>query len=100
MQQGKLYEVYARYISEENLVGFLEIEELVFSESPSAVLVDPGEEKLKLEFKGVQRSYIPIHLVSRIDEMAHEGPARILEIKEKGSNVSHFPSQYYTPSDR
>ena len=35
----------------------------------SQIVVDPNEEKLKNEFKGVQRSYIPINCIMRIDEV-------------------------------
>lgn len=89
-QENKLYEVYAKYISEESLVGFLEIDELVFHETRSGIVVDPTEEKLREVFKGVQRSYIPTHLVLRIDEVKKQG---ISSIKELTSNVSRFPGK-------
>jgi len=47
----------------------VEVEELVFGEK-SAVVVDPAEERLKAEFAGVKRSYIPMHAIIRIDEVA------------------------------
>ena len=70
--------------------GFIEIEELVFGER-SAVLVDPSEEKLKTEFAGVKRSYIPLHSVIRIDEVEKEGAVRVSEASTTGSKVSHLP---------
>ena len=51
VSQGKIYEVYARRVTQGNLFGFVEIEQLVFGEK-SSVLVDPSEEKLKSEFDG------------------------------------------------
>ena len=30
-QEDKVYEVYARYLSEESLMGFIEIEEFLFN---------------------------------------------------------------------
>lgn len=99
IQQGKSYEIYAKYISEEHLMGFIEIEELVFSESKSAVLVDPGEEHLRMEFKDVKRCYIPMHAITRIDEVVKEGPARIVDLNEKNTDkVSYFPGIYDTRS--
>ncbi len=98
-QDDKLYEVYARYISEETLVGFLEIEELVFQNNPNTLVVDPGEEKLRIEFKDVRRSYVPIHLILRIDEVYKEGLASIREVKDQGTNISPFPGNFQrTPS--
>ena len=64
--QGKLYEVYAKSVSNSNLLGFIEIESLVLGEKTSLV-VDPSEEKIKTEFEGVKRTYIPMHSVLRID---------------------------------
>src|SRR3990167_2673872 len=93
-QEEKIYEIYAQYISEENLMGFIEIEELLFSE-PNSILVDPSEERLKSEFSGGKRSYIPMHMILRIDEMSKEGPAKIKEPSQ--SNVSHFPGHYKRP---
>ncbi len=87
--QGQIYELYARQIFQSELWGFLEIEELVFGER-SQVLVDPGEEKLKNQFEGVSRSFIPAHAIVRIDEVEREGLAKISEAKG-GGNVMSFP---------
>jgi hypothetical protein len=98
MNQGKIYEVYARKVSQEGFWGFIEVEQLVFGER-SGVVVDPGEEKLKDEFAGVKRTYIPMHAVIRIDEVAHEGVAKIV-MPEGGSNVTPFPMPVYTPGNK
>ncbi len=95
MNQGKIYEVYARKVSQEGFWGFIEIEQLVFGERSSVVL-DPSEEKLKDEFADVKRTYLPMHAVIRIDEVSREGTAKIIAI-EAGSNVTPFPMPVYTP---
>ncbi len=92
--QGKVYEVYARKVSHGNLFGFIEIEELVFGER-STVVLDPGEERIKSEFEGVKRSYLPLHSVLRIDEVKKQGVSKISNIE--GSNVAQFPMPLYTP---
>ena len=85
---GQVFEVFARQIYQSDMWGFIEIEELVFGER-SAVLVDPSEEKLKAEFSGVKRSYIPLQSIVRIDEVEKEGAARI---SEGGSaKIAPFP---------
>lgn len=94
-QDEKVYEIYARYISEESLMGFIEIEELVFNDNFS-VVVDPSEEKLKTEFQGVKRTYVPMHMILRIDEMEKQGSAKIKSPETKG-NVHHFPSAFNKP---
>ena len=60
VNQGKVYEVYARKVSHGSLFGFLEIEDIVFGER-SSVVVDPGEERIKADFEGVKRTYLPLH---------------------------------------
>ncbi len=93
--QGQIYEIYARQIYQSDLYGFIEIEELVFGER-SGMLVDPSEEKLKAEFEGVNRSYIPMHAIVRIDEVAKEGVGSITEATSS-SNISPFPIPAFTP---
>lgn len=87
-QEEKIYEVYSRYLSENSLMGFIEIEELIFT-TKGSVVIDPSEEKLQQEFKEVKRSYIPLHNVLRIDEVVKEGVAKIKE-NNSGGNVHHL----------
>ena len=94
MNQGKVYEIYARSIAHGELLGFIEVEKLVFGER-TAVVVDPSEERLKDEFAGVQRTYIPIHAVIRIDQVEKQGTCKISQIE--GGNVAQFPTPVYTP---
>ncbi len=95
MNQGKIYEIYARSIAHGDLFGFLEVEELIFGER-SSVVVDPAEEKIKSEFAGVQRTYIPMHAVMRIDQVEKQGVSKISNVD--GDNVTPFPMPIYTPS--
>jgi hypothetical protein len=90
VNQGKVYEVYARKLNQGSLFGFIEVEELVFGERSSVVL-DPGEERIKAEFAGVRRSYLPLQSIIRIDEVRKQGVAKILAL-EGASNVAPFPS--------
>lgn len=94
--QGKIYELYARKVTHGALLGFVEIEELVFGERTQLV-VDPGEEKIKSEFADVTRSYIPMHAILRIDEVDKKGISKVS--KSDGTNVSHFPIPVYTPGN-
>jgi hypothetical protein len=95
LNQGKVYELYAKAVHQGELYGFVEIEELLFGEA-SQLLVDPAEERLKSEFQGVKRSLIPIHAVIRIDEVEKEGQSKIREVG-KTANVTPFPAPLYTP---
>lgn len=93
VNQGKVYEVYARKVSHGNLFGFIEMEELVFGER-AGVVVDPAEERIKSEFEGVKRSYLPLHSVLRIDEVSKRGLAKITQYD---GNVTQFPGSVYAP---
>ncbi|MFT4714360.1 MAG: hypothetical protein ACJAVI_001821 [Candidatus Azotimanducaceae bacterium] len=95
--QSEIFEVYARQIYQSDLYGFIEIEEMVFGER-SQLVVDPSEEKLKAEFDGVNRSYIPMHSIVRIDEVAKEGVGKISE--SKTGNVAPFPVSAFTPKPK
>ena len=49
--------------------------------------MDPSSEKLKNEFSKVNRSYIPINSIIRIDEVNESGEAKIKENKGKVSPI-------------
>lgn len=88
--QDSVYEIYARSVTESEMFGFLQVEELVFGEQ-TALVVDPSEERLKMEFSGVKRTYIPAHAVLRIDEVTKEGVAKVKEKGHHESKVRPFP---------
>lgn len=85
-----VYEIYAKSVSESDLFGFLLIEDFIFGETTSLV-VDPAEERLKLEFSQVKRTYIPMNYVFRIDEVEKQGVAKIIDKLPDGNKVTLFP---------
>ena len=93
--QGKIYEVYARHVSHGEMYGFVEVADLVFGER-TAILVDPAEERLKNEFAGVKRTFVPLHSVIRIDQVDKEGVAKV-HSAEGAANVTPFPMPAYQP---
>ncbi len=98
VNQGKVYEIYARKVGHGSMFGFIEVEELVFGER-STVVLDPTEERIKSEFEGVKRTYLPMHSVLRIDEVRKQGVSKI-SVLEGGSNVAQFPIPVYTPEKK
>jgi hypothetical protein len=96
VNQGKVYEVYARKVGQGRLFGFIEVEELIFGER-STVVLDPGEERIKSEFTGVKCTMLPMHSILRIDEVKKQGQAKISAL-EGGSNVAQFPMGMFPPS--
>ena len=91
LSHGQVYEIYARSFCASEVWGFIEVEDFLFGEKTQVVL-DPSEEKLKGEFEGVKRTYLPMHAVLRIDQVAKEGHAKITDAK--GGNVTPFPMAY------
>ncbi len=95
LNQGKIYELYASHVGQGELFGFVEVGGIIFGERTN-VVVDPSEERLKAEFAGVRRTYIPMHAVIRVDEVQKEGVNKIVS-SEAGSNVTPFPVPFYSP---
>lgn len=89
----EIYEIYAAHVYPSDMYGFVEVEQLQFGEK-SQLLVDPSEEKLKTEFNGVSRTYVPMNAVIRIDEVEHSGTAKI----KQGGSVTNFPGNNKGPS--
>ena len=96
MNQGQVFEIYARKVAHGELFGFVAVEELVFGER-TTVVVDPAEEKIKAEFANVRRFYLPLHSIIRIDEVDKQGTSKISRVE--GGNVAQFPVPIYTPGD-
>ena len=98
VNQGKVYEIYARSVSQSSMLGFISIEEFIFGET-TGVVIDPSEEKLKTEFNDVKRSYIPMHSVIRIDEVKTHGSAKIVKLEGKDNHILSFPGTFYNTKD-
>ena len=90
INKDKVYDIYAKQVYESDLYGFLAIEEIVFGNA-SEILIDPSEEKLKAEFGGVKRSFVPLHSIIRIDEVKERGLCKITDY-DSGDNVTAFPT--------
>jgi hypothetical protein len=91
--QGDIYELHAREVHQSNMYAFVEIEDIIFGER-SSVVVDPSEERLKREFSGVKRTYIPLQAVIRIDEVEKEGANKIINSEGENGKITPFPLSY------
>ena len=90
INKDKVYDIFAKQVYESDLYGFLAVEEIVFGNA-SEIVIDPSEEKLKAEFDGVKRSFIPLHSIVRIDEVKERGVCKITDYDD-GDNIALFPS--------
>lgn len=91
--QGEIWELYARDIFQSDLWGFIEVEAFVFQDATKLV-VDPASEKLRRTFEGVNRSYIPLNAIVRIDEVEREGAPKAVKAEGK---VAEFPRPMSLP---
>lgn len=77
-QQDEVQEIYAQYISEETLVGFIEAD----------TLLEFDKVKMQVDPKEVRRCYIPLHNIIRIDEVSWQTDG---DLKD---NISHLPHAF------
>ena len=93
--QDKLIELYAHEVAQSSMMAFIEVGDIIF-DNRTDVVIDPAEEKLKAEFEGVKRSYIPMHAVVRIDEVDKKGVNKIRSLSDADksadvSSITPFP---------
>lgn len=93
VSNGERYELFVREVSQGGLFGFVEIGDFVW-DSHTSLVVDPSHEKLKTEFADVERTFVPMHNVLRIDAVKKQGTAKITKLSDK---VTAFPTPVYTP---
>ena len=96
IQQEVVVELIAKYISEESLMGFIEIEDIIFPGSGEPFATD---EKYREEFFGIERCYLPLHTLLRIDELSTATEKVVGEVKYKKNNVRRIPLRNPPPNN-
>jgi hypothetical protein len=96
MNEGKIFELYARQVMQGALFGFVEISEIVWGKK-SDVIIDPSEQELRNEFAGVTSVQVPIHAVVRIDDVEKGAGGKIISISG-GAEKPAAGVPIYTPS--
>ena len=98
MNQDQVFEIYAKHVFQGDLYGFVVVEDIIFGET-SSIVVDPSEEKLKAEFSGVKRSFVPMHEVIRIDQVERRGTAKIFPLPNNVQPTTK-DSRVYSPDSK
>ncbi len=93
INKDEVYEVYAKSVYQGDMYGFVIIEDFVFGEK-SSIVIDPGEDKLRSEFEGVKRSFIPMHEIIRIDQVKKRGVAKIVSAEQATKPTGNVSSLY------
>jgi hypothetical protein len=91
--QKQVYELYAKHVYQGDMYGFVIVEDFLFGEK-SAIVVDPSEDKIRSEFNGVKRSFIPMHEVIRIDQVKKQGTAKITSTTNEVNGSSKVANLY------
>lgn len=97
MSQDEVYEIFAREIYQADLFGFIAVENISFRENQNSVVIDPSEERLRREFNNVDRFFIPLHNVIRIEEVKAAGVAKITEVSQK---ITRLPTPHYSDHNK
>jgi hypothetical protein len=93
INKDEVYELYAKSVYQGDMYGFVIVEDFVFGEK-SAIVIDPGEEKLRTEFESVKRSFIPMHEIIRIDQVKSRGVAKIVSADQSSKSTGNVSSLY------
>ncbi len=99
VNQEQVYELYAKSVYQGDMYGFVIVEGFLFGEK-SSIVVDPSEDKIRAEFEGVERSFIPMHEIIRIDQVKRRGAAKIISGKDGGAEGKSKISTLYAPGDK
>ena len=98
--EGKIFEIFAREVTQGHLFGFVEVADLVWG-TKSEVIIDPSEQELRNEFAGVTRIHVPMHALLRIDEVEKGGAGKIIPMPTAAaSKTPSAPSPIYTPAPK
>ena len=96
LNEGRIFELYAREVGQGMLFGFVEVADIVWG-SKSEVIIDPGEQELRNEFNGVSRLHVPMHAMVRIDEVDKSGSAKIIPLPGGAARTPATAVPVYTP---
>lgn len=86
-----VYELYAEAVHTQEMLGFISISGLVFDQQTS-VVIDPIEERLKTEFKGVKTLHLPLQNVLKIEEVEQKKSCKIKTLSPE-NNLTALPNQ-------
>ena len=86
LEKDKVNQFFCKYISEESLEGFIDFESLLFN----SILDTPSNAEAisETEFKGVQRVYLPVRVILRIDEIHLDSSEQLKLLDASKNNVS------------
>ena len=87
-EENKYITIHAKEMCASSMLGFIEAEKFVFPEL-SDIIITPEDDKARNLFKDVQRTYIPIGQIIRIDEITTDKTAPVITLinQDKKTNI-------------
>jgi hypothetical protein len=87
-EEKKVQTLHASNLNPSSFLGLVEVSDIVFIEQ-SELIITPDDGKLQEKFKNVEKSYIPLNSIVRIDEVMMEKETPIIRLyKEEDENPS------------
>lgn len=78
-EDKKTQTIHASYLNPSSFLGLIEISDIVFIDK-SEIIISPDDGKLKETFKNVERSYIPLNYIVRIDEVTIQKETPVIRL--------------------
>ncbi|MGA1845940.1 DUF1820 family protein [Deferribacter abyssi] len=76
--------IHASKVNTSSFLGLIEVSDIVFLDT-SEILFTPNDDKIKSEFKDVEKTFIPINYIVRIDEIILEKETPIIRLYKNDS---------------
>lgn len=58
---------FAKRVNPSSFLGLIEVSEILFMDSE--IIINPDDEKVRKEFSGVSKTFLPLNTIVRIDEI-------------------------------
>ncbi len=76
---GEHIEIHAKSVGPSDIIGLVDINEIVFIDS-SEIILTPEDDKVKKIFKDVTRTMLPINTIVRIDEIVVKKNTSVIQL--------------------
>lgn len=74
--------IYASKVNPSSFLGLIEVADIVFMDT-SDIILNPQDDKVKKEFKNVERTFLPLNAIIRIDEVLIEKETPVIRLYER-----------------
>lgn len=79
--------IHASELNPSSFLGLVEISDIVFIDQ-SELIISPDDGNLKSKFKNVERSYLPLNSIVRIDEVMIEKETPVIRLYSESTDES------------